>query len=100
MAKIFRSFIKYFKESFLSNHHATLSAVISAILQATTELAAIVSIAMASAAMAIPSHIQEELNKIKSMLLTLVSSINSIGNSNYQKSEDDSLGSQKKYEEI
>lgn len=100
MAKTFKSFVEYLKESSLSNHHATLSAVSSATLQATMGSATIAPVAMASAAKATPSHVQEELKEMKSMLLTFVSSIGGIGNSNYQRSEDISLGSQKKDEEI
>ena len=63
-------------------------------------MAAIAPVAMTSAAMTTPGHIQEELKKMKNMLLTLVSSIGDISNSNSQKSEDNSSGSQKKDEEI
>lgn len=44
--------------------------------------------------------VQEELKEMKSMLLTLVSSIGGIGNSNYQRSEDISSGPQKEDEKI
>ena len=100
MAKTFKFFVEYLKESFSNNYHSTSSAVPSAILQATLGLAAIAPVAMTSVAMAISSHVQEELKKMKSMLLTLVNSIGGIGNSNSQRSEDNSSDSQKKDEKI
>lgn len=99
-AKTFKSFVEYLKESSSNNHHATLSAAPSVRLQATTGSAAITPVAMASAAMATPSNVQEELKEMKSMLLTLVSSIGGIGNSNYQRSEDISSAPQKEDEKI
>lgn len=52
------------------------------------KLTIILLVALASATMAISSHIQKKLKKIKIILLMLVSNIKYIGNSNYLKFED------------